>query len=151
MPKASAPKAPCVAVARLREAQFGADHVHNALLGVVQVVNTDAELAAVVAQGVDLLLGDRVGNRQPAIGGRHVVVRRGHGQFRPPHTPARKPQALEGLGAGHLVHQVQVDIQDRLLAGLGVYHMGIPDLVEQRAGGGGGCHARYELGRKNPD
>ena len=85
-----------------------------------------------VPQRVDLLLRDRIGDRQPAIGRRHVVVGRGHGQLGPADFAAGQPQALERLGAGHFVHQVQVDVQDRLLAGLGVHDVGVPDLVEHR-------------------
>ena len=43
-------------------------------LRVVEIVKADAELAAVLPQGVDLLFRDRVGDRQTAVGGRHVVV-----------------------------------------------------------------------------
>ena len=63
MPKASAPKAPCVEVwlspqtighAGLGEAELRADDVHDALLGVAHRVEADAELLAVAAQRLDL-------------------------------------------------------------------------------------------------
>ena len=63
MPKASAPKAPCVAVwrvaaddrhARLGDAQLRADHVHDALALGAERVERDAELLAVALQRLDL-------------------------------------------------------------------------------------------------
>ena len=112
--------------ARLREAQLGPDDVDDPLLAIVEIVHADAELAAVRPQGVDLLLGDRIGDRQAAIGRRHVVVGRGHGQLGPADLAAGQPQALERLGAGHFVDQVQIDVQDRLLARLRPRRRGRP-------------------------
>ena len=120
--------------ARLRESQLGADDVDDALLRIVQIVQADAELAAVVAQRVDLLLRDRIGDRQAAIGRGHVVVGRGDGQFRPAHFAAGQAQAFERLGAGHFVDQVQVDVEERLLARLGMHDVCIPDFFEHRRG-----------------
>ena len=112
--------------ARLRQTQFRADDVDDPLLRIVEIVQANAELAAVVAQGVDLLFGNRIGDRQAAIGRGHVVVGRGHGQLRPAHPAAGQPQSLERLGAGHFVDQVQVDVQDRLLARLRPRRRGRP-------------------------
>ncbi len=42
-------------------------------------------------------------------------------------------QALEGLRAGHLVDEVQVDVEEAGAVRLAVDHVGVPDLVEQRA------------------
>ena len=36
---------------------------NDALLGIAQIVHLDAKLAAIVSQRVDLLLGDRIGDR----------------------------------------------------------------------------------------
>ena len=79
--------------ARLRAAQLGADDVHDALLRVVQVVEADAELAAVLAQRVDLLLRDRIGDRQPrsvvgTLWSGVATVRSGRRTLRP---ASRKP------------------------------------------------------------
>ena len=63
MPMASAPNAPCVEVCESPqttvmpgwvEPELRAHHVHDALLGVAQGVQADAELLAVVAQRLDL-------------------------------------------------------------------------------------------------
>ena len=108
-------------------------HVHDALLRIVEVVEPDAELPAVLPQGVDLLLRNRIGDRQAAVGGGHVVVGRGHGPLGPADLAAGQPQPFEGLGAGHFVDQVQVDVQNRLLAGLGVDDVIVPDFGEHRS------------------
>ncbi len=39
----------------------------NPLLRVVEIIKLDAKLFAVIAQRVDLLFGDRIGNWQSAI------------------------------------------------------------------------------------
>ena len=62
--------------------------------------------------------------------------RRGHGPLGPPHLAPGQPQSFEGLGAGHFVDQVQVDVQDRLLAVFGLDDVGVPDFLEHRAGSG---------------
>jgi hypothetical protein len=41
-------------------------------------------------------------------------------------------QALKGLGAGHFMDEVTVDVEDRALAGRRGHQMRIPDLVIQR-------------------
>ena len=43
-------------------------------------------------------------------------------------------QALEGLRAGHLVHQVAVDVEHRGAVVLGVDDVFVPELVVERAG-----------------
>ena len=63
MPKANAPKAPCVEVCesptgddepRLRDAEFGADHVHDALARIVEtVIAVDAVGGDVFRQQID--------------------------------------------------------------------------------------------------
>ena len=45
-------------------------------------------------------------------------------------------QAFEGLGAGHFMHQMPVDIEDGRLARRVVHQMRVPDLVVQRLGHG---------------
>ena len=83
---------------------------------------------------VDLLLRDRVENRQAAIGGGHVVVGGGHGPLGPADLAAGQPQPLERLGTGYLVDQLQIDVEDRLFPRLGVDDVVVPDFLEHRAG-----------------
>src|SRR5262249_48829172 len=54
-------------------------------------------------------------------------------QVGPADRPARHPEPVERLRAGHLVHQVEVDIQQVGLAVGAAHHMGVPDLARQRA------------------
>ncbi len=98
---------------------------------------------AVLPQGIDLLLGDLIGDRQRAAGGRHVVVDGGHGPLGPPDLPAGEPQRFEGLGAGHLMDELQVDVQDRLLAFFGMHDVMVPYLLEHCPGIG--SHIQAEV------
>ena len=120
--------------AGLRVALLRADDVDDALRGVVDVVQRDAELVAVVAERVDLLLRDRVENRQAAVGRRHIVVDGGERALRPADLAAGEAQAFERLRAGDFVHEVQVDVQNRLPARLVVNDVLVPDFFKQRAG-----------------
>ena len=107
MPKANAPNAPCVAVWLSPHTivmpgwvrpQFRSDHVHHALVLVVEIVKPNAELLAVLTQRVDLFLGDRIDDRQRPVGGGYVVVGSGHGPLRPSHLAPGQTQTLERLG-----------------------------------------------------
>ena len=110
---------------------------------VVDVVERDAELVAVVAERVDLLLRDRVEDRQAAVGRRHVVIDGRERPLGPADLAAGEAQALERLRAGHFVDQVQVDVQNRLPAGLVVDDVLVPDFFEQCAGFR--AHRRFQL------
>ena len=102
--------------ARLGEALLGADHMHDALLGVAHREVGDPELVGVAAQGLHLGAADLVGDGLVDVGGGDVVVLGGHRQVGPPHAPARQPQPVEGLRRGHLMHEVQVDVEQVGLA-----------------------------------
>ena len=80
-----------------------------------------------------LAIGSAIGSA--AVGGRHVVVgvatvRSGRRTLRP-----GQPQALERLGAGHFVDQVQVDVEDRLFAGFRMDDMVVQIFEEVRGRG----------------
>ena len=113
--------------ARLRIAQLRPDHVHDSLPRIIQIVMGNAELVAVVAQRVDLFLRDHVNDRQAAVGGGHIVVGRGHSLLRPADAATGLPQPREGLRTGYLVHEVQVDIKNRLATFLGKDDVLVPD------------------------
>ncbi len=117
--------------ARLGEAQLRADHVHDALLARVHVVELDAELGAVLAQRGDLRGRDLVDDVEPALDGRgHVVVHGRDAAIGTAHLAAGQPQAFEGLRRSDLVQQLQVDVEQRGLA-LGLdHHVLLPDLLE---------------------
>src|SRR5659263_560612 len=103
MPNARAPNAPWVEV--------GADDVHDALVGVPQRVQADAELRTVGAQRLDLLAACRLRDGQVDVEGGGVVVLGRDREVRPPHTAPGEAETLEGLGAGDLVDEVQVDVE----------------------------------------
>ena len=62
------------------------------------------------------------------------MIDRGDGPLRPSHLPPCQPQGLESLRAGHFVDEVQVDIEDRLLAAFGVDDVVVPDFLEHCPG-----------------
>ena len=64
--------------------------------------------------------------------GRDVVIHRRERQVGPPHLSPGQTQALEGLRRGHLVDEVEVDVEQRRLAlGLGD-EVRFPDAIEER-------------------
>ena len=117
----------------LGDAQLGADHVDDPLAVGAQRVDRDAELLAVALERLHLdareLVADPRGDRRAV--GRHVVVGGGQRAVGPADRAAGQPQAVERLRAGHLVDEVQVDVEQ---AGRDL--VGVPDLVEQGLGHG---------------
>jgi hypothetical protein len=99
----------------------------------------DAEFLGVLVERSDLdaaVLGHLIGI-VAACRGRHVVVGHGDGLFRRTHLAARHAEPLEGLRAGHLVHEVAVDIE-QAGAVLGLMHeVGVPEFVVERLAGHG--------------
>src|SRR5664280_271417 len=99
--------------AGLGEAEFGSDDVDDALLGRLDVEELDAEVGAVLAQGFDLARGDLVDDVETvgdAAGG-YVVVNGGDRAVGTAQLAASEAEAVEGLGRGHLVDEVQVDVE----------------------------------------
>ena len=73
--------------------------------------------AVLLAQRVDLLGRDLVGDRAVDVGGRDVVILGGDRQLGAANAPTGQAQPLERLRAGHLVDEVQVDVEQIRLAG----------------------------------
>lgn len=115
--------------AGLGEAQLGADDVHDALLDVAEGVDPDAELRRVLAQGLQLDPGDRVCDRLVDVQGRGVVVLGGDREIGASDRAPGQPEAVEGLRAGHLVEQVQVDVEQVGLALRAPHDVVVPDLL----------------------
>ena len=115
-----------------RQAQLGTDHVDDPLVAALDVVERDAELAAVGPQRLDLPARQRVADVELVLG-RHVVVDRGERQVGPADPAPGQPQAVERLRAGHLVDQVPVDVEERRLVRRRD-DVAIPDLLEQCLG-----------------
>ena len=129
--------------AGLREPQLRADDVDDALGVAAERVDRDAEVGAVRLELPDLRRCLHVDHREAARGGRRAVVRRGDRLVRAPGRDAAGPEAGEGLGAGDLVDEVEVDGED----GRGARVLGddvlVPDLLDEgaRSGHRGVCSA----------
>ena len=95
-------------------------------------------LAAVLLQHLHLgpRLGRGVGVDAICVGGKGGgrMVDGGEGAVRPAHLEATGVQGGKGLGRGHFVDKVEVDIEDGgAVGGLRLHDMIVPDLVDQRA------------------
>ena len=97
--------------AGLGEAQLGANHVDDTLVGVAQGVQAHAELLGVLAQGVDLSAARDVRDRLINVDRGRVVVLGGDRQVGATHLASGEAQALEGLRTRHFVHEVEVDVE----------------------------------------
>ena len=117
-----------------REALFRPDDVDDALAAVMFVEIFDAEIAGVDRQLVDLGLALGIGDRQRTVGGRHVVIDHSQGLVRRMDGAAGEAQAFKGLGAGHFVDQMAVDIEQGGSVRLDVDDVVVPDLVVKGAG-----------------
>jgi hypothetical protein len=118
-------------LARLREAALGTDHVHDAVLEVAEAVQRDAELRAVGGEHVELRRGLRVDDLQLLRVGRRAVVHGGERVLGAARLEAALAQARERLRRGHLVDEVQVDVEDGGAALFFGDHVLFPDLLEQ--------------------
>lgn len=49
-----------------------------------------------------------------------------------------EPKPFKSLGAGHLVHKVQIDVEDGLFSSFVMDHVLVPDLLEHGPGTGWG-------------
>ena len=125
--------------AGLGGAELGADHVDDALLGGFGVEEFDVEVGAVLAQGVDLRVGDLVGDDEAIVdaGGGDVVVDRGDVALGAAELAAGETEAFEGLRAGDLVDELEVDVEDGGFAGGLGDDVLLPDFFEHGAGGEG--------------
>jgi hypothetical protein len=124
--------------ARLRRALLRPEDVDDALRVVLEPVQLDPEVARVPLEEPDLRLRLRVHERPGAVRaareGRDGVVHRREGPLRAAHPEPALAQEREGLRARHLVHEVEVHVEDRRgLGGLGPDHVRVPDLPEERA------------------
>jgi hypothetical protein len=117
--------------ARLREAEFRADHVHDALAPADGVEEPDPRLGRVPLQGRHHVLGQRIRQR-PFLGvGGNDVVDGGEGAPRVAHAQTSLAQHGECLGARDLVDQVQPDEELALSARQLAHRVQIPDFVEE--------------------
>ena len=118
--------------ARLRPPLLGTDDVDDALPGVAHRIVGDAELGGVAAQGVDLLGRDLVGDRLVDVLGRDVVVLGRDRQLGTAYRAPAQPEPVEGLRAGDLVNEMQVDVEQIGFTRCGSDEVTIPDLLGKR-------------------
>jgi hypothetical protein len=78
-------------------------------------------------------MGSAIGRIVAAGRGRDVVVGGGEDRSDAPRVPVRHLQALEGLGAGHLVDDVAVDVEQRGAVRALADDVGIPELFVEGA------------------
>ncbi len=118
----------------LREAELRAHHVDDALFEVTHRVQPHAELRAVAAKRLDLQARHGVRDRLVDVDGRDVVVLGGDRQVGPAQLAVRKAQAVERLGAGDFVEQMEVDVEQvRLRATAVAHNVCLPHLLRERA------------------
>src|SRR5215216_184485 len=95
------------------------------------VEEVDAELRAVATQRLNLLRGDWVRDGDAAVGRRDVMVDGGDGQFWPAHRATGRAQTVESLRRRDLVHEVQVDVEQRRLVRRLAHGVRVPNLFEE--------------------
>src|SRR5665213_3506490 len=124
-------------LAGLREPELRTNDVNDAALAASEAEQLDAELSAVALQLRDLNRGRFDRDRRAAedlLGARRarMIDGREH-QVGPAKCQAAFAQHREGLRRGHLVHQMQVDVQNcGRIGGLGRHHVRLPELLEHR-------------------
>ena len=107
------------------------------LARVERVVERHAELFTVGAQRFDLLLRQRVRIRLNPGVGRDVVVLRREGEIRPTHLTTAEAKSLERLRRRHLMHEVEVDVQQVRLSHRAADQVFVPDLLGNGTSGHG--------------
>ncbi len=124
-------------LARLGDAEFGADDVDDALVLAVHVKEPDAEFAAVALEGFELEFGVVVEDGESAVSGGDGVVHDGEGEVGAADGAAFGAEAGEGLWRSAFVDEVAIDVDEGGLAGLLVDYVGLPDFFVESCGGHG--------------
>ena len=117
---------------RLGEAELRAHDVNDALIRAAEGEERHAELRAVLAQRLDLGPRNRVGDGLVDVDRGDVVVLGGQGEIGAAYDASRRAQSVEGLRARHLMHEVEVDIEEIRLTLRTAHHVRVPDLLSQR-------------------
>src|ERR1700691_3528991 len=100
----------------LGDTEFGTDHVDDALVLVTSWKEGDAELRTVLVESLELAPRDRVFDRGREGGRGDIVVGRRQREVGAANAATVQAQAVKGLGTGHLVDEVEVDIEECRLA-----------------------------------
>src|SRR5882762_9702432 len=119
-------------LAGLRDAELGADDVHNALILAVHVEEADAGLSAVFLQGIKLELGIVIEDGQRPVCGRDGMVHHRKSKIGAADLAAFGTKTGESLGRSAFVYEVAVNVDNRRLAGIFANDVGVPDFLVQR-------------------
>ena len=115
--------------ARKRKALLRPDDVNNALARVELIEIFEVEELGVLGEIGDLGRAFRVRIGLRAVGGRHIVIDDQQRLVGGAHGTAGKPEPLEGLGTGHLVNKVAIDIDEAGAVRLLIDEMILPDFI----------------------
>src|ERR1700732_3139876 len=107
--------------------------MYDPLVGRIDVEQGNAELLAILLQGLYLPRGDGIRYRQASRCRGDIVVDGGDRALRLTYPPACDPQPIECLRRSNFVNQMEVDVEQGRLLGRGTHHMLVPDLLEKRA------------------
>ena len=117
--------------AGLGQSQFRADDMDDAALGTIQPVERNAELGRVLSPSGESGPRRWIRNRQGWVMRGRGMVHRGEGFSGPADFQSALAQTGEGLRRGHLVDEVQVNIEDGRGVGLLGNNVRIPDFFEE--------------------
>src|SRR5579859_116102 len=114
-------------VAGLRDAEFGADDVHDALIFAVHIEQANAGFAAIFFEGFKLEAGVGVNNREGAVLGGDGVIHYGESEIGAAYFAAFRFESGEGLRRSAFVDEVAVNIDERGFPRLLMDEMRVPD------------------------
>jgi hypothetical protein len=100
-------------------------------MGAGHAVQGDAEFGGVGFHLANLRGGQGIGDRHVERRGRDGMIHRGDGALGTPDLQAALAQAGKGLGGGHFVDEMQVDIQNGRSLGLFGDDMRLPDFFKE--------------------
>ncbi len=123
--------------ARQYDAELRRHHVRNALLGIVDIEQPDAVIAAALAHRLDERGARGVGIVVAAGPGRHGVILHREGQVGPVHFALLLLQLRKGMMGVQFVQHVAIDIDEIAAVGALADAVEVPDFVEQSGWHGG--------------
>ena len=115
---------------RLCHPQLRTNHMHDPLIGRIHIKQPNTKLLAIRLQRGNLLRRNQVGDRSSPRLGRNIVIDSRHGASRLPHLPSCRSQSIKRLRRSHLMHQMQIDVDNRRSARRRRNQMCIPNFFE---------------------
>jgi hypothetical protein len=118
---------------RLRQSQFRTNHMHDALLGGIDIEESDVELATILTQYGNLFGSEWIRNWEGAISRWNIVIYSGYREIWPSHRAIIFTQTVEGLRRSYFVNQVKIDEKQCRMAQLLPHDMCVPEFFKQCA------------------